>query len=69
MAELLGELLFGWFFEQLCYSLGRWTIIVLSLGRIRPSKTVRSVRWLGTLGFVEMIVVVLGGFVYWLYSV
>ncbi|MFP6849878.1 MAG: hypothetical protein VCA57_14355 [Pseudomonas sp.] len=69
MAELFGELLFGWFFEWLCYSLGRWTIIVFSLGRIRPSKTVRSVRWLGALGFVEVVAVVLGGFVCWLYGV
>jgi hypothetical protein len=64
--ELLGALL-DWLFEWLCYSLGRWTVIVVTFGRVRPRKTVRSVRWLGTLGFVEIWTAVLGGFVYWLY--
>ncbi|MGE6793335.1 hypothetical protein SAMN05216206_3056 [Pseudomonas guineae] len=67
MGELLSGLLFGWFFEWLCFSLGRWTVIAFSLGRVRPSKTLRSVRWLGTLGFVEVVTVTLGGFVCWLY--
>ncbi|MCY1277200.1 hypothetical protein D9M68_154950 [compost metagenome] len=68
MAELLGDLLFGWFFEWLCYSLGRGTVIAVTLGRLRPRRTVRSVRWLGTLGFVEVLALLLGGFVWWLYG-
>jgi hypothetical protein len=67
MDELIGYLVFGWFFERLCYSLGFWTVIAVTLGRHRPRKTVRSVRWLGTLGFAEVLLGLLGGFVYWLY--
>ncbi|WP_139133810.1 MULTISPECIES: hypothetical protein [Pseudomonas] len=66
MDELLGALA-DWFFDWLCYLLGRWTVIAVTFGRVRPRKTVRSVRWLSTLGFVEIVAVVLGGFVYWLY--
>jgi hypothetical protein len=70
VAEIVDELLGAlsdWLFGWLCYLLGRWTVIAVTFGRVRPRKTVRSVRWLGTLGFVEILTAVLGGFVYWLH--
>lgn len=56
-----------WLVEELCFALGRWTVIGVTLGRVRPVRTIRSERWLVALGFIELLTVVLGGFVLLLY--
>ncbi|WP_447589397.1 hypothetical protein [Aquipseudomonas campi] len=57
-----------WLFDVCCFALGRWTVIAVTLGRIRPVRTVRSERWLIALGGIELLTVVVGGFVWWLYA-
>ncbi|MET1079211.1 MAG: hypothetical protein ABWY06_14465 [Pseudomonas sp.] len=56
-------------FEELAYRVGRSTLVLLTLGRVRPPRTRQSERWLGALGTVELITLLLGGFVYYLYQV
>jgi hypothetical protein len=65
--DTLLSALFGAVVEYFCYYLGRWTVIALTLGTVRPIQTVRSERWLSALGVIELLVLLIGGFVLWLY--
>ena len=61
------SVLFEVVIERCCYHLGRWTVIAVTLGTFRPTRTVRSERWLVALGLIELLALLLGGFVWWLY--
>lgn len=65
---LAGNALCEWVFGELSFALGRWTVIGVTLGRLRPVRAVRSERWLSALGAIELFTLVLGSFVVWLYS-